>query len=213
MKLFREIIIGSLCFISINAVANNANQFDYLGIAFQNHSYDSLNFSPDIDTAGLDPLVYKTNSSATGFRGFIGHQFNRYVAVEAGVTSFGKANFSLIEQGKDPKGKSLDTTIHNGDFKTLAGDIRIIGTFPLSDSLFVKAHLGALAWDNELTILAQGAEDLLVEKRSETGISLLTGLGLGYGFNKVLAVSLDFERTEIANISTQSLGLSIFLQF
>jgi hypothetical protein len=213
MKLFRKIIIVSLSFISINAVANNANQFDYLGISFQNHSYDSLHFSPNIDTAGLAPLVYQANSSATGFRGFIGHQFNRYIAVEAGVTSFGKAKFSLIEKGKDTDGKSIDTTLHNGDFKTLAGDIRIIGTFPLSDSLFVKAHLGALAWDNELTILAQGAEDLLLEKRSETGMSLLTGLGLGYGFNKVLAVSIDFERTKIANISTQSLGLSVFFQF
>jgi hypothetical protein len=44
-------------------------------------------------------------------------------------------------------------------------------------------------------------------------MSLLTGLGLGYGFNKVLAVSIDFERTKIANISTQSLGLSVFFQF
>ncbi|MFT5756207.1 MAG: hypothetical protein ACI9LM_000919 [Alteromonadaceae bacterium] len=213
MKLFREIIIGSLSFISLNAVANNANQFDYLGISFQNHSYDSLNFSPGIDTVGLAPLIYQTNSSAIGFRGFFGHQFNRYIAVEAGITSFGKANFSLVKKEKDSNGKLKDKTVHKGNFETLAGDIRIVGTYPISDSLFLKAHIGALAWNNELTVLAQSKEELVVQKTSESGVSLLTGVGLGYGINKVVAVSLDFEKTEIANISSQNLGLSIFVRF
>ncbi|MEW6990345.1 outer membrane beta-barrel protein [Colwelliaceae bacterium 6441] len=213
MKLFREIILGSLSYISINAAASDFNQFDYLGISFQNHSYESLNFSPGIDATELEPLIYKSSSSARGYRVFVGHQFNQYVAVEAGVTSFGKASFSLFEKGVDSAGKVKNNTIYDGQFKTLAGDARIIGTFPLSDSLFLKAHLGALAWDNDFTVLVQGQEQLLVEKSSDTGISLLSGIGLGYGFNKVVAVSLDFEKTEIADITNQSLGLSVFLRF
>ncbi|MBE0365534.1 hypothetical protein PULV_b0126 [Pseudoalteromonas ulvae UL12] len=43
--------------------------------------------------------------------------------------------------------------------------------------------------------------------------SLLSGIGLGYGFNKTVAISLDLEKTEIADISTQSLGLTVFLRF
>jgi hypothetical protein len=99
------------------------------------------------------------------------------------------------------------------NFETLAGDIRIIGTFPLSDRLFIKAHIGALVWDNEITSLAQNTEELLLQKTGESGISLLTGIGLGYGFSKALAISLDFEKTEIAQISSHSIGVSIFTRF
>ena len=212
MKLFSNIIIGLLSVISIDAVARNANQFDYVGISFQNHNYDDLNFSPGINTAALAPLIYKENSSATGYRGFVGHQFNRYIAVEAGVTSFGKAEFSVIEQTKNSKGKLENKTLHSGSLETLAGDIRLIGTYPLTNSLFIKAHIGALAWDNEFTHLTQSTEKLLVEKKSDSGVSLLTGISLGYGFNDMVAISLDFETTEIAQISTQSLGLSILIR-
>lgn len=110
-------------------------------------------------------------------------------------------------------GKLKNKTVHSGDFETLAGDIRIVGTYPLSDSLFLKAHIGALAWDNEFSVLAQNNEELLVQKTSDSGVSLLTGVGLGYGINKAVAVSLDFEKTEIADISTQSLGVSLFIRF
>jgi hypothetical protein len=213
MKLFTKTIIGALSFISINAVASNANKFDYLGVSYQNNSYDNLDFSPGIDTNELAPLIYTTNSSATGFRVFVGHQFNRFVAVEAGVTSFGEANFLLIEKQTDSDGNIQNNTIQQGDFETLAGDIRIIGTFPLSDRLFIKTHIGALVWDNEITTLAQNTEELLLQKTGESGISLLTGIGLGYGFNKAVAISLDFEKTEIAQISSHSIGVSIFTRF
>lgn len=212
MELFSKIIIVSLSLISINAAASNKNEFDYFGISLQNNSYDSVDFNPGVDTAELIPLVYEKESSAIGFRGFFGHQFNRYIAVEAGVTSFGSASFSLIKKEEGADGKIKNKTVHSGDFETLAGDIRIVGTYPLSDSLFLKAHVGALAWDNEFSILAQNNEELLVQKTSDSGVSLLTGVGLGYGINNVVAISLDFEKTEIADISTQSLGVSIFIR-
>ena len=111
MKLFCKTIIGALSFISINATASNANQFDYLVLSFQKNSYDNLNFAPDIDTSKLVPLIYDTNSSGTGLRVFVGHQFNSYIAVEAGITSFGKAEFSVIEKQTNSDGKSNNKTI------------------------------------------------------------------------------------------------------
>ena len=77
----------------------------------------------------------------------------------------------------------------------------------------MKAHIGASAWDNELTVLAQSTEGLLVQKTSKSGLSLLTGIGIGYGFNNVVALSLDFEKLEIAQISSQSIGLSVLARF
>lgn len=213
MKLFCKYLIAALSFISINATASNANKFDYVGVTFQNSSYDNLNFAPGIDTSELTPLIYNDSSSATGYRGFLGHQFNRYIAVEAGISSFGKASFSVVQKKTASNGKTTNTTIHSGDFTTLAGDLRLIGTYPITDSLFLKAHIGALVWDNELSVLTQNTDELLVNKTSDTGISLLTGVGIGYGFNKRMAMSLDIEKTEIAKVTTQNLGVSFFVRF
>ncbi|NMH66593.1 outer membrane beta-barrel protein [Shewanella salipaludis] len=213
MKLLASTIVGALGILSMNAFASELNEFDYLGINLQHNSYDKLNFAPNVDTAGLTPLVYDADSAATGFRGFVGHQFNRYLAVEAGVTSFGEASFAVMEKQTDSAGKTKNKTIHSGDFSTLAGDIRMIVTYPLSGSLFLKAHLGALVWDNEFSTLVQGSDGLVVQKTSDNGVSLLTGIGAGYGFNKKFAMSLDFERTDIASITTQNLSLAFIMRF
>ncbi len=213
MKLLCKTVIGILGVISFNAIAKNANQFNYIGINFQDNSYEDLNFTPEIDTAQLSPIKYNENSSKTGWRGFFGHQFNRYIAVEAGLTSFGKASFSITEELTDSSGKTTINTIQNGEFKTLAGDIRAVGTYPINNSLFVKAQIGVLAWDNEFTFLVSDIEEFAVQKKSDKGVSLLTGIGIAYGFNDLVAISLDFEKTEIAKITTQSLGVSLLVRF
>ena len=213
MKLLCKTVIGILGVISFNTIAKNANQFNYIGISSQDNSYENLNFSPEIDTAQLLPIKYNKNSSETGWRGFVGHQFNRYIAVEAGLTSFGKASFSITEEITDSNGKTTINTIQNGEFKTLAGDIRAVATYPINNSLFVKAQIGVLAWDNEFTFLVHDLEEYTVQKKSDKGVSLLTGVGIAYGFNDLVAISLDFEKTEIAKITTQSLGLSLLVRF
>ena len=84
-------------------MASNLNSFDYFGLPFQQNNYDSLNFSPDINTSELTPSIYKTNSSEKGSRIFLDPQFNRYIAIESGVTPLGKKKFSVIpeETGDD----------------------------------------------------------------------------------------------------------------
>ncbi len=212
MKLLCKTTIGVLIFISLNVIAKNANQFNYIGINFQNNSYENLNFTPGIDTTQLSPIKYDENSSETGWRGFVGHQFNRYIAVEAGLTSFGKASFTIAEEQTDSNGKITINTIQNGEFKTLAGDIRAVGTYPINNSLFLRAQIGVLAWDNEFTYLVD-TEGLTAQKDSDKGVSLLTGVGIAYGFNDLVAISLDYEKTEIAKITTQSLGVSLLVRF
>lgn len=212
MKLLCKTTIGVLIFISLNVIAKNANQFNYIGINFQNNSYENLNFTPGVDTTQLSPIKYDENSSEIGWRGFVGHQFNRYIAVEAGLTSFGKASFTIAEEQTDSNGKIAINTIQNGEFKTLACDIRAVGTYPISNSLFLRAQIGVLAWDNEFTYLVD-TEGLTAQKDSDKGVSLLTGVGIAYGFNDLVAISLDYEKTEIAKITTQSLGVSLLVRF
>jgi hypothetical protein len=213
MNFLCKTITGALTVMSINVFAGDANKFDYFGIGFQNNSYDNLNFSPQLDTSTLTPLIYDEKTSSRGFRGFVGHQFNRYLAIESGVTSFGKASFSVTDKETDSDGKITTKIEQNGRFKTLAADVRIIGTYPLSDKLFLKAHIGALAWDNEFTFLTGEATALTKQKNSDSGVSLLAGLGVGYGFNSKIAFSFDFEKTEIAELTTKNIVFSLLVRF
>lgn len=213
MKLYRSTILLVSSLFTLNAAANTANQFDYFGISFQNNSYDDLNFSPQIKTSELTPLLYDSSASASGWRGFVGHQFNRYIAFEAGITSFGAAKFNVKQKEIDSDGKITYSTVYSGKFKTLAGDLRAVATYPLNNRLFLKAHIGAYLWDNEFSTLIGEVDAPQIEKLNDTGVSLLTGIGVGYGFNSQFAVSLDFENTEIANITTNSLSLSLLARF
>jgi len=213
MKLLGRTIIAALGLISLNTAAKGANQFNYFGIALQNNSYDNLNFAPKIETAQLSPLAYNDSSSETGNRVFSGYQFNRHIAVEVGLASFGKANFTVVEEQTNSTGKTIYTTIQEGNFQTLAADIRAVGTYPINDSFYLKAQVGLLAWDNEFSFLVDEDEGLAVQKTSDTGISLLTGFGIAYGFNSSVAISLDYENTKIAKITTQGLSVSLLMRF
>lgn len=213
MKFSIPLFVVALVVISTNAAASVANQFDYLGISFQKNNYDSVPFSPNINTANISPLNYNESLSGVGFRVFVGHQFNKYLALEAGISSFGKADFSVKEPIVETDVNTKDKTIHKGSFKTLAGDLRIVGTYPLSKKTFLKVNVGAVAWDNDMTVLTQKDGDFATIKNSDTGVSLLTGLGIGYGFNRSIAMSLDFEKTEISDVKNKNLSLSFMVRF
>ena len=204
MKALRKTIVASLALISISISAKNYHQFDYLGLSFQQNTYANLTLAPQIELAELDRLEYKDNLSATGTKIFIGRQFNHFFAVEIGFTSFGRAIFSATEADSDIQGQ----------FKTSAGDIRVVGTYPINQKLFLKGQLGYTSWYNETTFLVdEGAASYVTKEKKSKGGDLLTGLGIGYGFNKQVAVSFDIEKTEINKIKTDNLGLSLLLRF
>ena len=204
-------MISTFIFLSSNATARNLDQFDYFGLSIQNNNYDNIDFFPKVNTSELSPLLYKSSSSAIGYRVFIGHQFNRYIGVESGISSLGKGEFSVTQQEENSDGVTERTTVYNGKFKTLTGDIRIIGTFPLSKSVFIKAHAGALLWDNDFTFLSGEINNLELKQQNDTDISLLTGIGIACSLNNNIAFSLDLENIKIANITTHNLNLSLLI--
>lgn len=213
MNISKSFIFVLLSLLSFTCLADNKNQFNYFGINALHNSYENIDFTPGIDMSKIPSLKYNETISEIGYRGFVGHQFNRYIAVEAGMTSFGKASFTVTEDTIDTNDKTTTSILHNGEFKTLSGDIRTIATYPINDSLYLKAQVGILAWDNEVSFLTKTDGELTTEKHSDNGVSLITGLGIAYGFNKLVAIAIDFETTEIANIDTKNMGLSLLVRF
>jgi hypothetical protein len=201
MTLLRNIIFLSLFLTPITV---HSYQFDYVGLSLHEHKYTHLSFAPQIELAELARLEYNDSLAEMGTRFFIGRQFNNYVGLEVGFTSFGRANFTAIE----------NESVIEGEFKTSAADIRVVGTYPINRSLFLKAQLGFTSWDNDVAFLVEDdASSYSTEKTSNQGSDLLAGVGIGYGFNRLVAISFDIEKTEINKIKTDNLGLSLLLRF
>ncbi|WP_372766813.1 hypothetical protein [Pseudoalteromonas sp.] len=70
----------------------------YFGLSAKNHNYSDLNFAPTISKQSLGQLKLKESNKSIGARLLSGYQFNRYLAVELGLTNFGERDFKLIEQ-------------------------------------------------------------------------------------------------------------------
>lgn len=203
-------VLFMLGLVTFDGHAEKVNPFNYYGVALQSNSYDGIDFLPQFDTADLAPLSFSKNTSGQGFRGFVGHHFNQYVAIEGGFSSLGKAKFTVTDKAG---ATTTNTTVHKGDFSTFTADVRGVFTYPLNPKIFLKAHVGALVWTNKFEYLTGSGNTPVLKKDSDSGVSVLAGVGLGYGFNKKVAMSVDFEQTEIADITTKTLGVSLSIRF
>jgi hypothetical protein len=213
MKLCTQLLVFIFGVIGFDASAQKVLAFDYFGVGVQHNSYNSIDFAPQFNTTVLAPSLFSKDDSGLGLRGFVGHHFNQYIALEGGFTLFGKAKFKVSDSAIDATGKTVKKTLHQGEFSTYGADARAVATYPLSSKMFVKAHAGALLWHNKFSILTGTPQQIEVNTTKDTGVSLVVGVGLGYGFNKKVALSLDFEKSKVAGLSTQSLGLSVLVRF
>lgn len=206
-------LAGILTLFALQVKADNANTFEYFGLSGQYHRYDDLNFAQDIDEAALSTLTYQSETEDIGWRFFIGHHFNQYIAVETGITYFGEASFTVDGEELDSDGEITTVRLFQGEFNTLSGDIRLIGTLSLGEHFFLKGYVGAVFWNNEFSYLSGAVDALSVITKTETGNSSLMGIGIAYAFNDSVAIVLDYEETEIMDVSTQGLALSFVVRF
>lgn len=213
MKPLTYLLFLIVSVFSLNSYAKNHNQFAYYGLSLQQQKFKSLDFKPSVVDENLGEYKYKSSDSGFGARVLVGFQFNRFVAIEGGVSRFGVADFKVTEQSTDSKGKKTSTTKHKGEFETLAADLRLVGTLPINDKLFLKAQVGVVGWDNKMEQLIYQGSALATQKIDDRGTSLVSGLGIGYGISKSMALTLDYEKTEIAEIKTDTLSVSLLFRF
>ncbi len=189
-----------LLMLAANGQAANVNSFEYFGFSVQYPRYDEADFALNLETA----TSYSIETEQPGWRFFIGHHFNKYVAIETGITYFGEA--SVIQDIDDGA-----ADFERGEFNTLSGDLRFIGTLPFGEHFFLRAQVGYLFWNNQSIHVA--GSSLLVEERTDTGNSPIAALGMGYGFSDKIALTLDYEQTEILDVATEALSLSFLIRF
>lgn len=209
MKQTVSLVLVALLGWPLSVEAKARNDFDYLAFGVNKPSYDDLDFTPKLNEASLAPLKEEIGKEGVGFRAFYGYQLNPYVAIEAGANYYGKNDFTLFTEKTDNKGVVTKTTQHKGSFSGLGGDVRLVGTYALTNNLYVKGSVGALAWFSDKEFVTKETNKFVINEESESGVSLVTGLGLAYGIKKFVAVSIDAEKTEVAGVSVTNLGLSV----
>lgn len=213
MKPLAYFLLAVVSVFSLSSHAKNHNQFGYYGLSLQQQTYKSLDFKHSVADENLGEYKYKSSDSGFGGRVLVGFQFNRFVAIEGGVSRFAVADFNVTEQSTDSKGKKTSTTKHKGEFETLAADLRLVGTLPINDTLFLKAQVGMVGWDNKMEQLIYQGSTLATQKIDDRGTSLVSGLGVGYGISKSMALTLDYEKTKVAEIDVDTLSVSLLFRF
>ncbi|PAJ73578.1 hypothetical protein CJF42_15035 [Pseudoalteromonas sp. NBT06-2] len=207
MKFLINSIFLILATMSCFALSNEQNTFSYYGIALQKSSFEDIQFKQN-QTEFNEPLKYNKSTSGVGARIFTGFNFNEYIAAEAGLSQFAKPDFSVTEKITNADQITKITTHNKGDFSTLGLDIRAIASYSLTNDIFLRAQVGVLGWDNKSESLVSSENDTFTTiEAKDRGISLLTGLGIGYGINKKMAFTFDYESTEVADIPVKTLTL------
>jgi len=137
----------------------------------------------------------------TAFKGFVGYQFNKFFAAEAGYTDLGKTKASFGP--------------FNADAKATAFELSAVGTYPVWEQLSILGRLGGYYSEGKL-----GGD--LSGKKNKAGLTF--GLGAQYDFNKNLGLRAEWQRydkvkfqedvtsTE-AETSIDVLGVSVLWRF
>lgn len=206
-------IFLSLFLLAFGSQARNTNNFQYFGVSVQSQSLDDVDFLGDFSSADISPMQYSTDDSSLAFRGVIGHNFNQYIGVELGFSNYAKSEFSITQTVTAEDGTETTTEVYSGKFKTSSADVRANFTYPVSDNMFLKAHLGVVAWDNETTYLRGTLDALNTQAEKETGLSPTYGVGVGFGIAKDTALTLELEKTKVAEVEVQTISLSLLLRF
>ncbi len=125
---------------------------------------------------------------ATSYGLNLGYQFNRYLAVEGGVSTLGKHSVSGSISSPVSDGLS-------GDVKTRLFDVAAVGTLPLDNgfSLFGKAGVAY----SELKLDASASSgSIAINDRTERRYSPLLGVGAAYAITQNVDATLEFDRID-----------------
>ncbi len=121
----------------------------------------------------------------TGYKVFLGYQFNRMIAIEGGYFTLGRFGFNA---NTVPLG-TLDAKLH-----AKGVNLDLVGTAPLSDRWSALGRVGAQFARTRSEFAGTGAVVLGKNQFSERDTSVKVGLGLQYAFSPSFLMRAEVER-------------------
>ncbi|PMR71757.1 porin family protein [Billgrantia endophytica] len=197
--LFRPLLTASFAtttLLAANAtLANpNVNQYAYLGVAtgfssLENDREDVDNF---IESGGRN---FSLDDDDNVWKGFVGYQFNRYLAAEAFYADLGKVRL----RGDDGASADLESTAYGAS---------LVGQLPVTPWFTPFAKIGAASWE---TNVEGNLGDASVDLEDNDGFDPVYGLGAQFNFNPVMIRAeyerYDFDSDYTIDTFTASVGL------
>ena len=123
-------------------------------------------------------LSSSKNGSSTGWKAFIGYQYNPKFALEASYTNFG-----TFTADANTAGDGLVTTTLKPTAWCLSG----VGTAPLQNQFGLTGRAGICKWDDGFSTSAPG-------EYFSDGIAPVVGLGASLDISPNLTVRAEYER-------------------
>ena len=147
----------------------------YAGVGFgQSKVKDFVECDLDISCSADD--------TDSGWKLYLGNQFNQNVAVEFGYVDLGQTKAS----GTD---SFLGTASLEFDVKGF--DVAVVGLLPVSKQFNVLGKVGLFRWDVDVdassSVFGSGSE-------SKTGVDFMVGIGASFDIGKTTAVRIEWER-------------------
>lgn len=213
MKKIATILLSTgLITLSNAADAAFGKSFEYIGLTAQYHKYKDLDFAPDVVDKDFQNYDYSDEDSGNAMRFLYGRQLTPYFAIESGINFYSNPSFTITNTTISEFGEESVSTLLSGSFKSFGVDLKAVGTFAITNAHFVRAHAGAIFWDNEFSYVEGPITDPQSASDSKTGVDPIFGVGYGYSISRNMALFLDVESTVIQDVEIQSTSLSLVLK-
>jgi OOP family OmpA-OmpF porin len=172
------------------------------GVGRSNFNGNELDLEPT-NLANETYILNNLDKSSTGWKLFVGKQFNENWAVEGAFTKLGKFYFNATITSA---GNAIETGEAKPDCWSLSG----VGTLPLGNNFSLLGRAGICHWADHP--FAQEAGVQYPERSS--GNSLTYGVGAKYDFGNNFGVRAEWERFEkVVHDRASADLLSISLQY
>ncbi|ERS91877.1 outer membrane beta-barrel protein [Halomonas sp. PBN3] len=164
----------------------NPDEGPYVGAGLGYSKLDNSTFDE------LDSLGLSTDDSDTGYKLFVGYQFNPNFAVEASYLDFGDfTSDATVTDGTNVATADIDASAEGFGFA-------LVGKLPIQNGFSVHGKLGMIAWDGDLSGTARLNGDIIYDgAASEDGTDPFYGIGAEYEVERIL-MRAEFERYDIS---------------
>ncbi|NVK25811.1 MAG: outer membrane beta-barrel protein [Gammaproteobacteria bacterium] len=178
----------------------------YVGVAAQEQSTRSVNFSPDTAIENYNNIDYTAQFSGTAYRLFAGYSFNNYIATEIDYTSYEKQEFTMVSNN----GGDIDLA-GSSDSQSLG--MQAVVNLPFRQDFSVRLKLGVIAWHNSLDTLSLVESQPSVSNDDSTGFEVSSGLGFHYALTRRVSFIFDWDNRPVKSANVESIGLSLAYAF
>jgi OOP family OmpA-OmpF porin len=174
IKTSKLLLVGALVLNGLVAASQALAQGFYIGAGGGSTDFDS-DIAAGLITSGT------VDKSSSGYKLFVGYEFNQYFGVEGAYVDLGKASYS---------GTYFGAPVTGGTVEVWGLNLSAVGTYPLNSTFAVFGKVGLFAWEAKSKDTTGG----IAFSDTVSGGDFSFGAGLSVRFTKNLRASVEWER-------------------